>query len=331
MENDDDFEFKRQKLIEAHLSLIKSIESTFTDGIIQLFDRKIISTQNILYKDLYQISNDHELSNNIIKTENINEAIDIEHVADRLDHNRSVDNLIENMDKKHANDLMVIKQEEQDDQPDIILDEDGYEIRRNGISDYKCHHCKKAFVVLSQFRDHNSIKHNDERPFHCKYNGCNYSVDDGHSLKIHKEGVHQKKIKYTCNYCAKGFYAKSHYDNHIRIHTGEKPFKCNQCPKSFKRSDHLKGHIDGVHKNIRKNRCTQCNHTFYLKRDLKRHIDEIHKRIKHKCDVCGKSYHRKTYLKDHMRSHTGSKPYQCSKCKKRFATSRERRQHKCKA
>ena len=44
---DNDYKFKRQRLMDAHLSLIKSIESSFKDGIMQLMDY-VLTKQNAL-------------------------------------------------------------------------------------------------------------------------------------------------------------------------------------------------------------------------------------------------------------------------------------------
>ena len=75
MENDNgnDCTFKRQKLMEAHLSLIKSIEQSFQSGMIKLLNN-IMRKQNNLYKELNTIADEHNLSNSIGVFYNLHET-----------------------------------------------------------------------------------------------------------------------------------------------------------------------------------------------------------------------------------------------------------------
>lgn len=188
-----------------------------------------------------------------------------------------------------------------DPKHDIIDNEDGYKIRRNGISDYVCVYCRQAFIFVDQFRDHNSLRHSDEKPFHCHYAECNKSYVHRRNLQIHIERVHEKRKCYKCGFCDKEFYLKTIYTNHLRVHTGEKPYKCKYCSNRFKESGQLVYHEKVVHKKIKK----------------------------YHCDYCCKRFGRPFELKVHIRTHTGEKPYKCEHCQKRYSRRSYLKKHKC--
>jgi len=50
--------------------------------------------------------------------------------------------------------------------------------------------------------------------------------------------------RYKCEECDKNFKKKSHLDEHMLIHAGEKPFKCEKCGWSFRRKDKMKKHME---------------------------------------------------------------------------------------
>ena len=50
--------------------------------------------------------------------------------------------------------------------------------------------------------------------------------------------------RYKCDECEKDFKKKSHLDEHILIHAGEKPFPCEKCGWSFRRADKMRKHME---------------------------------------------------------------------------------------
>ena len=218
---------------------------------------------------------------------------------------------------------------------DITEDNDGYKIRKNGLSDYICYHCNIAFIFRNEFIDHNSIRHNDENPYHCHHKGCNYSCDILRNLKIHFEVVHEKKInyKYTCDVCNKDFYGKTLYDEHMRIHR-EKPHLCDYdgCNYSTVRRGSLGIHIESVHEKKLNYKCDYngCDKIFGRKSTLYNHIQRVHeKKINYKCGHvgCTKGFYMKSDYDVHMRTHAGEKPFKCRDCLKRFRQSQQLKRH----
>jgi len=46
-----------------------------------------------------------------------------------------------------------------------------------------------------------------------------------------------------CQFCDKTFSHRPTMEQHMRIHTGERPYKCDQCPSAFKQNQHLAAHM----------------------------------------------------------------------------------------
>ena len=55
---------------------------------------------------------------------------------------------------------------------------------------------------------------------------------------------------YFCPFCSSGFFRKQHLNNHIRVHTGEKPFCCEFCPYRSRQKVNLETHIKKKHPGI---------------------------------------------------------------------------------
>lgn len=45
--------------------------------------------------------------------------------------------------------------------------------------------------------------------------------------------------KYTCSICKKKYYQNGNLQEHMRIHTGEKPFQCEYCSVAFRTSSQV--------------------------------------------------------------------------------------------
>lgn len=64
-------------------------------------------------------------------------------------------------------------------------------------------------------------------------------IDNLESADLDKE---VKRRKYECSTCGRKFIQKSHWREHMYIHTG-KPFKCSACGKSFCRANQAARHV----------------------------------------------------------------------------------------
>ena len=77
-----------------------------------------------------------------------------------------------------------------------------------------CYHCDQGFDFSADFEMHNWDKHKDNRPYHCKYDGCDKSFELPKNYRMHIQRVHQKG-NYVCDYCQKEFYYQSNWIMHV--------------------------------------------------------------------------------------------------------------------
>ena len=226
---------------------------------------------------------------------------------------------------------------------------------------YSCQSCNVTFRSEIQFKRHiETDKHKGEGEYKCDYMDCGKVFLTIKKLKTHKEGVHQRKHKVSCEICGKVWQqaSKWHLDLHIKeVHEGQKiereKAKCDVCGKIVSSIRSLRKHKKFVHEGACRVKCDQCgkilsdknalaSHIKYVHEGkcyqcdfippqaesdstrsqlLKDHIDKNHRNVRCEIETCNEIFTTKQSMKSHIERIHNSKIYQCDKCDKSYSLS----------
>ncbi|CAG7822502.1 unnamed protein product [Allacma fusca] len=84
----------------------------------------------------------------------------------------------------------------------------------------------------------------------------------------------EAKPLFKCPYCARCMKSKQHIEDHIRIHTGEKPYQCHKCCYASNQGINLRMHLQ-KYKNPPVE-CEHCDLKFCSMKALQNHVKEEH-------------------------------------------------------
>lgn len=155
----------------------------------------------------------------------------------------------------------------------------------------------------------------------CKESFSNYLHLDGH-MNAHYNN-------YVCDDCGDTFLSQNRLKQHVKIHNIGK-FECSFCDKVFTLHKYKKKHEELVHELVSKFKCVYCPEKFtgeHLRHmhTLENHPDKV-KTIT--CEYCGDTFTWRQHYLNHLRKkHQSKKPYECSKCSKKFYRNYELKEH----
>ncbi|XP_026555245.1 zinc finger protein 407 [Pseudonaja textilis] len=173
--------------------------------------------------------------------------------------------------------------------------------RHLGMREYKCHVCGVAFVMKKHLNTHLLGKHGVGTP---------------------------KERKFTCPLCNRSFTEKWAMNNHMKLHTGEKPYKCTwpTCHYSFLTASAMKDHYR-THTGEKSFLCDLCGFAGGTRHALTKHRRQHTGEKPFKCDECNFASTTQSHLTRHKRVHTGEKPYRCPWCDYRSNCAENIRKH----
>lgn len=205
-----------------------------------------------------------------------------------------------------------------------------------GEQPYTCETCGRGFNQKTNLQTHLRV-HSREKQYPCEV--CNKTFPFSTFLKRHMliheensldiESCHRvmnchklfarkknKNIIHICSVCGKVLQSKDGLNQHMRLHTGERPFACESCNRFFNQKCNLLTHIERVHSGDDLFSCKVCHKMFPFNSELKRHLI---------CHTEGKlsardfeMYQQKHIFIAHRKLHNGQQmPYPCDMCKTR--------------
>ncbi|XP_069823619.1 zinc finger and BTB domain-containing protein 41 [Dendropsophus ebraccatus] len=209
-----------------------------------------------------------------------------------------------------------------------------------GEKPFECDICNMRYSTKSNLTVHRK-RHNSETelprkdhkcPFCSKLHASRKTLVK-HVKRFHAENAQEfltiKRIKsdgWKCDICNKSFTRRPHLQEHMILHSQDKPFKCTYCDEQFKSRFKRLKHQEKYH--LGPFPCDICGRQFNDSGNLKRHIEYTHGgKRKWTCFICGKSVRERTTLKEHLRIHSGEKPHLCSICGQNFRHGSSYRLH----
>ncbi|KAM7379009.1 hypothetical protein PAMP_004589 [Pampus punctatissimus] len=183
-----------------------------------------------------------------------------------------------------------------------------------GEKPFQCDICLQRYSTKSNLTVHKK-KHASDAPFQKKEHKCPFcnklhaskKTLAKHVRRFHPEHIQEfltkrkrKSEGWKCAICLKSFTRRPHLQEHMILHTQDRPFKCSFCDEHFKSRFARLKHQEKYHLGEKPYRCPECHQTFRIKKTLTKHM-VIHSDARpFNCPHCSATFKRKDKLKYHV-------------------------------
>ncbi|XP_061675975.1 zinc finger protein 407 isoform X2 [Syngnathoides biaculeatus] len=198
-----------------------------------------------------------------------------------------------------------------------------------GSKPFLCKICHFATAQLGDARNHVK-RHLGMREYRCDV--CGWAFVMKKHLSTHLLGKHgigqRKERKFECKLCERSFSEKWALNNHLKLHSGEKPYKCSwpSCHYAFLNLSAMKDHYR-THTGEKSFLCDLCGFAGGTRHALTKHRRQHTGERPFKCKLCNFASTTQSHLSRHNRVHTGEKPYRCPWCDYRSNCAENIRKH----
>nr|XP_046254339.1 zinc finger protein 407 [Scatophagus argus] len=198
-----------------------------------------------------------------------------------------------------------------------------------GSKPFMCKICNFATAQLGDARNHVK-RHLGMREYKCDI--CGWAFVMKKHLSTHLLGKHgigqRKERKFECDLCERSFSEKWALNNHMKLHSGEKPYKCAwpSCHYAFLNLSAMKDHYR-THTGEKSYLCDMCGFAGGTRHALTKHRRQHTGERPFKCKLCSFASTTQSHLSRHKRVHTGEKPYRCPWCDYRSNCAENIRKH----